>query len=72
MEPAPCVLVTVAGEMSAALGAEFDDLEVTVGHGVSRIRVVGGDPSRLHGVIHRVEALGLELLDVRREPADRG
>lgn len=72
MEPAPCVLVTVAGEMSVALCAEFDDLEVTVGHGVSRIRVAGGDPSRLHGVLHRVETLGLELLDVRREPADRG
>ena len=59
-------MITVAGEMSAALREEFDDLEVSLGHSVTRIRLTGGDPSVLHGVIHRVESLGLELLDVQR------
>lgn len=63
------VVITVAGEMSAALRDEFDDLEVTVGHSVTHIRLGKVDPSALHGVIHRVESLGLELLDVHRESA---
>jgi hypothetical protein len=62
-------VVTVAGEMSEDLRQEFDDLDLTVGHSVTRIRVVGGDPSVLHGVLHRIEALGLELLGVERPPA---
>lgn len=61
------VVITVAGEMSAALRDEFDDLEVTVGHSVTHIRLGNPDPSALHGVIHRVESLGLELLEVHRE-----
>jgi hypothetical protein len=48
---------------------QFDHLEVSVGHSVTCIRLTGGDPSELHGVIHRVESLGLELLDVQRESA---
>jgi len=61
------VLITVAGEMSAALRDEFDDLEISVGHSVTRLRLAGDDPSMLHGLIHRVESLGLELLDVQHE-----
>jgi hypothetical protein len=61
------VTVTVAGEMSVALRCEFDDLEISVGRGVTRIRLPHADPSMLHGVIERVGLLGLELLDVQRE-----
>ena len=59
-------VITVAGEMSGALRAEFDDLDVEVGHSVTTIRVPGSDPSVLHGVINRVQLLGLELLEVQR------
>jgi hypothetical protein len=67
-DPAMAVdtVITVAGEMSGALRAEFDDLDVAVGHSVTTIRVPGSDPSVLHGVINRVQLLGLELLDVQR------
>jgi hypothetical protein len=61
------VVITVAGEMSAALRGHFDDLETSLGHSVTHIRVASGDPSMVNGVIHRVEALGLELLDVQGE-----
>jgi hypothetical protein len=61
------VVVTVAGEMSAALLDEFDDFEVIVGRGVTRVRAASADPSVLNGLIHRVESFGLELLEVRRE-----
>ena len=58
-------VVTVAGEMDGVLGEHFDDLALTVGHGVSRVCVTCPDPSVLHGILNRLTALGLELLDVR-------
>ena len=61
-------VITVAGEMDRVLREQFDDVEVTVEHGVSRVRVICPDPSALHGLLPRVEALGLELIDVR--PSD--
>ena len=58
-------VVTVTGELDRQLREEFEDVEVTVGRGVTHLHVVSPDPSVLHGVLHRVELLGLELLDVR-------
>jgi hypothetical protein len=66
-------IVSVTGEMSAALREQFDDVDVTVEHGVSRLRVMCPDSSVLHGVLNRIDALGLELIDVRpidEMPAD--
>ena len=57
--------ITVSGEMDEALRDQFDDVELTIGHGVSRLRVVSSDAAVLHGLLHRLVALGLELLDVR-------
>ena len=58
-------MITVTGEMDAALRDQFDDVEMTIGNGVSRLRVVSSDAAVLHGLLHRLVALGLELLDVR-------
>ena len=66
-------VVSVTGEMSAAVREQFDDFDVTVEHGVSRLRVTCPDSSVLHGVLNRIDALGLELIDVRpidEMPAD--
>ncbi len=57
--------ITVIGEMDETLREGFDDVEVTVANGVSRLRVTCPDPSVLHGILHRIDAYGLELLDVR-------
>ena len=59
-------VITVTGEMDERLREEFEDVEITVDHSVTRLRVVSVDASVLHGVLHRIEALGLELLDVHR------
>ena len=56
--------VTVVGEMGPALLREFEDFDVEVANSVTRIRFVVADPSVLHGLLHRIEVLGLELLDV--------
>ena len=58
-------MITVVGEMAPGLRAQFDDVEVTVEHGLSRLVVVCPDPSVLHGLLHRVDVLDLELIDVR-------
>jgi hypothetical protein len=66
-------VITVTGEMDELLRDQFDDVDLTVGHGVSRLRVPCPDPSVLHGVLHHLDALGVELLDVRTidEPPGR-
>ena len=58
-------IITVTGEMDEALRDQFDDVEITIGHGVSRLRVTSADAAVLHGLLHRLEALDLELLEVR-------
>jgi hypothetical protein len=65
-------VITVVGELSPSLRAAFDDVEVSVGHSLTHLRLASSDPSVLHGVIHRVESLGLELLDVQREDDTQG
>jgi hypothetical protein len=59
-------VITVAGDMDDRLRNEFDDVEITADHSVTRLRVVGADASMLHGILHRLDALGLELLDVHQ------
>ena len=57
-------VITVTGELDHRLREEFADVEITVEHSVSRLRVVSADASVLHGILNRIDALGLELLDV--------
>jgi len=44
----------------------FEDLDVSVGHGVTILRAELEDQAALHGVIDRIASLGLELTEVRR------
>jgi hypothetical protein len=65
---APRYEFRIRGRLSATLLARFDPLESdgerveTVLHGRMR------DQAELHGVIERVQALGLELIEIRRLP----
>ncbi|MDD9369568.1 MAG: hypothetical protein PV358_05610 [Acidimicrobiales bacterium] len=64
-----CV-ITVAGEMDDVLRSEFEDCEVVTRHGMTQIRLAGVDAAVVHGVLHRVEVLGLELLEARMSGGD--
>jgi hypothetical protein len=60
--------IRVRGRLSAALMNEFDGLTATPS---ASDTVLGGaitDQAALYGVLERVDALGLELLGVRRAP----
>jgi hypothetical protein len=60
--------IRVRGRVSDTVLATFDGLECdverveTVLHGPVR------DQAELHGLLHRVQSLGLELVEVRRLP----
>jgi hypothetical protein len=53
------------GNASDMLRAEFGEFKIKVDRGVTHIRATLPDRSALYGLIGRLDALGLELLDVR-------
>ena len=58
--------VTVRGRLSPALTAEFEQLDLVAEPKPSETVLVGWlDQAGLHGLLRRVEALGLELVEVR-------
>jgi hypothetical protein len=58
--------LTVHGEMSEVIQAEFDDFELQVSHGETHLEADLPDSAALYGLIGRIEALGLVLLDLHR------
>lgn len=57
--------ITFVGQAGAALQAEFDDCEVSVGPGTTTLRADLPDQGALQGLMQRISGLGLELVDVR-------
>lgn len=60
--------IRVRGRLSPALLARFDGLQSKVEPVETLLHGPVADQAALHGVIHLVNALGLELLEVRRLP----
>jgi len=63
--PRTVVDVTFKGEASRALSERIDCIAAIVGRGVTHLHVVAGDSSALYGILHQIDALGLELIGVR-------
>ena len=57
--------ITVATEAIPAIVAAFEEYEVTVGAGHTTLRAEQTDQAALHGILDRLWAFGLELLEVR-------
>jgi hypothetical protein len=57
-------VVTVKGEPGELLRAAFDDVDVQCAPGVTVLTAELDQPA-LHGLLTRIEDLGLELLDMR-------
>jgi hypothetical protein len=64
-------VITVRGTAGSGVRAFFRDTEVSVVGDTTVLRRAGTDQAALHGLLHRIQDLGLELLDVRRESAER-
>jgi hypothetical protein len=57
--------ITFAGQAGRVVRAEFDDCEVSAGPSTTTLRPGLLDQCALHGLLQRIAALGLELLEVR-------
>ena len=60
--------IRVRGRLSAAALDRFDELDAHVTTEETVLEGPVGDQAALHGILDRVRALGLELLEVRRLP----
>ena len=63
-------VVTVRGIAGPWVRGVFDDTEVSVVGDTTVLRRAEADQAALHGLLHRIQDLGLELLDVHRESAE--
>jgi hypothetical protein len=56
--------ITFLGQAGTTLRAEFEDCEVTIGHGVTTLRTELPDRGALSGLMERINGLGLDVIDV--------
>ncbi len=56
--------ITFSGPAGLALRASFDDCEVSVGPSTTTLRADLPDQSALHGLLQRINGLGLVLVDL--------
>ncbi len=57
--------ITFTGQAGAALRAEFDDCEVTLGPGTTTLRAELPDQAALAGLVQRITGFRLELIHLR-------
>ncbi|HEY1820277.1 MAG TPA: hypothetical protein VGG83_10140 [Trebonia sp.] len=60
--------ILVRGHLGETMGSAFPDLQAEPRGGDTVLTGVLLDQAALHGVLAEIEALGLELLEVRRLP----
>jgi hypothetical protein len=56
--------ITFVGQAGAALRAEFDDCDVTVGAGTTTLRAEVPDQAALWGLVERINGLRLDVIDM--------
>ena len=56
--------ITFLGQAGGTLRAEFEDCDVTVGHGTTTLRAELPDQGALSGLMERITSYGLEVIDV--------
>ncbi len=56
--------ITFVGQAGSVTRAELEDCEVTVGPSTTTVRTELPDQAALLGLVQRITALGLELVDV--------
>jgi hypothetical protein len=56
--------ITFVGQAGAALCAEFDDCEITVGSGMTTLRAEVPDQAALWGLVERMNGLCLDVIDM--------
>jgi hypothetical protein len=62
-------VITVRGIAGPSVRTAFDDVEVSAVGDTTIMRRPGTDQAALHGLLHRIQKLGLDVLDVHLESA---
>jgi len=62
--------IRVKGRLSDSLTGAFEDFTTAVRPAETVMRGEVRDQSELHGLLERIQSLGLELIEVRRIEAD--
>jgi len=63
-------VITIRGVAGPWVRRVFDDTEVSAVGDTTVLRRAGADQAALHGLLRRIQDLGLELIDVHRELAE--
>ena len=63
-------VITVRGVAGPFVRAAFDDVAVSAAGDTTVLRSAGADQAALHGLLRRIQDLGLEVLDVHLEPTE--
>lgn len=58
--------IRIRGRITRSSQAAFDDLTITVSPVETVLRGAAIDQAALYGILDRIQALGLELVEVRR------
>jgi hypothetical protein len=64
-------VITIRGVAGPSVQAAFDDVELSAVGDTTVIRRAGTDQAALHGLLHRIQDLGLEVVELHLEPAER-
>ena len=63
-------VITVRGAAGRAVQGALGDVDLTVVGDCTRLRMAGSDQAALHGLLHRIRNLGLEVVEFHQEPGD--
>jgi hypothetical protein len=63
-------VITVRGVAGPWVRTAFDDVQVSVVGDTTVLRGAGTDQAALHGLLRRIQDLGLVVVDVHLEPAE--
>jgi len=64
----PCYEIRIKGRITKSSQSAFDGLMITVDPIETVVRGTLIDQAALYGILERIQALGLELVEVRRIP----
>jgi hypothetical protein len=71
-QPSPRYEIRVRSHLGETMLGAFPGLQAETNGKDTLLRGALPDQAALHGVLAQIEALGLELLEVRRLPPERG
>jgi hypothetical protein len=64
--------IRIKGKVGPNLLGSFDDMEATIRPAETVLRGTVADQAQLHGLLERIQLLGLELIEIRQtDPQER-